>query len=430
MTTCKRVLALGGVMLLSAASVVQADTTQGSDVQAELSAMRSRIAQLEGQQNQSWLNERRAEEVKSLVREVLSDADTRASMAEGSLNATVDANGTHINSEDGTFSLNIAGQIQFRYTYNAREGGQAPGEDKNGGSFSTPRVKLFFDGHIADPRIGYHLVIKATEGGGDVVLEEYAISYEVADGFTVWGGLVTDPVVRGDMIDSRYMLAADRSNFSNFYTYGRLEGIGFTYFLKDAMRINAMFIDDEDTEYGFSGRLDYKVMGEWAQLNDFSSWSGEGQSLAFGIAGSYQEDSHGEGNGYGGLVYGVVDASFESNGLGLYAAVAASNDSGTFGHYETYGMLIQGNYMFVADKFEGFARYEYINRTTGGVDLNVITFGANYYLAGHNAKFTVDVQYAPTNVGTVQTPGLMTDVTTGNGNRNQTALRAQFQLLF
>lgn len=427
MTTCKRVLALGGCMLLSAASVVQADTTQGNDVSAELSAMRSRIAQLEGQQNQSWLNERRAEEVKSLVREVLSDADTRASLADRSISADVDANGTHINSEDGRFSLNLAGQIQFRYTYNAREGTQAPGQDKNDGAFSTPRTKLFFDGHIADPRIQYHLVIKATSGGGAVTLEEYMLSYQVADGFTVWGGLVTDVAVRGDTMDSRYLLAADRSNFSAFYSNGRQEGIGMTYLASDSVRLNAMVTDDATLEFGVSGRADFKVMGEWEQLNDFNSWSGEGQSLAFGLGGSYQEGAHGITNGYNSIVFGVADVSYENNGLGLYAALGASNDSDSSGHFETYGILLQANYFFVADKFEAFGRYEFIDRTTFSNDVNVFTVGANYYLARHNAKFTVDVQYGPRTIRNVQTPGLLTDV---EGNRNQVALRAQFQLLF
>ena len=185
MITCKRVFALGGCMLLGAASVVQADATQGSDVASELSAMRSRIAQLEGQQNQSWLNERRAEEVKSLVREVLSDADTRASMADGGLTAGYN-NGFFLASEDGRFLLQIAGQAQFRYTYGAREGTTIG--DKNDGEFSIPRTKLYFDGHIGSPKIMYHIQLAANGGGDDIDLEEMLLSYEIADGLTVYGG--------------------------------------------------------------------------------------------------------------------------------------------------------------------------------------------------------------------------------------------------
>lgn len=439
MTTFKHVLALGGCMLFSAAGVVQADTTQGSNVEAELSAMRSRIAQLEGQQNQSWLNERRAEEVKSLVREVLSDADTRASLADGGMSADMDENGTHITSADGRFALTTRGQIQFRYTYNIREGTQAGTEDKNDGFFSTPRMRLIFEGHIADPRLHFYVALAAKDfvassttfdaDAGFVFLEEYSISYDLADGFTIWAGRVTSPLVRGDMIDSSRTLAADRSVFSNFYTSGRPDGIGMTYFVKDSARVMAQFFDGKSTEFGFVGRVDFKVMGEWDQFNDFNAWAGEGQGLVFGLSGQYSEAAHGRNNGYDAIVVGVADVLFESNGLSLYLAGAASNSDDGSGHFETYGILMQGAYMFVPDKFEAFGRYEYIAlKDSGSRDPNLFTVGVNYYLARHNAKLTADMQYAPRgNDGTDSLGGLLDDQT---GNRNQVAFRFQIQLLF
>lgn len=426
MTTCKRVLALGSCMLLSAASVVQADATQGNDVQAELAAMRARIAQLEGTQSQSWLNERRAEEVKSLVREVLSDADTRASMQEGGVNAGYN-NGFFIASEDGRFLLNIGGQVQFRYTYNAREGTQLPGQDKNDGAFSTPRTKLFFDGHIADPRIGYHIVAESINTGG-FFLEEYALSYELADGLTVWGGLVKVPTVRGDMIDSRYLTMADRGAFENWYGLNRFEGVGVTWDATDAIRVQGMFVDNAALEFGLAARADFKLAGEWDQINDFSSWSGEGQSMVLGVAANYLEGAHGVQNGFNYWTSGIVDFSYENNGLGVYAAAAASNSKSSGNNFETYGIMGQVSYFVVPDKFEPFVRYDYINFTdSGNVDTSLATAGFNYYLARHAAKVTVDLQYGLRSQNPVLTSGMQTDI---HDNRNQVALRAQFQLLF
>ena len=42
-------------------------------MQRELAALKARIAELEASQNDTWLSERRAEEVKQLIHEVLSD---------------------------------------------------------------------------------------------------------------------------------------------------------------------------------------------------------------------------------------------------------------------------------------------------------------------------------------------------------------------
>ena len=431
MTTFKRVLALSGCMLLGATSVVQADTTQGSDVQAELSAMRSRIAQLEGQQNQSWLNERRAEEVKSLVREVLSDADTRASLADGGNTAHIDSTGIMISSEDGRTWVRFNGQIQTRWSYNAREGDQIGTQDKNDGMFSTPRVKMMINGQVADPRLTFHIQIAANGNFDDFDLEEYTISYELADGLTVWGGLATVPVVRGDIIDSSHTLAADRGLFETFYTPGRAQGLGVIYHAKDSMRLQAMVLDNASIEFGLAGRAEFKVSGEWDQLEDFNAWSGEGQLLVLGLGGTYFEGAHGVQDGFNYATIGVADVAYENNGLGLYFAAAASNSKSSSGTYQTYGLTAQGNYMIVADKFEGFARYDYIDRTDGPSDINLLTFGVNYYLNKHAAKFTFDMQYAPRPV--TFTPfgsDLNIDNAAGDGNRNQVTFRAQFQLLF
>lgn len=428
MTTCKRVLALGGCMLLGAASVAQADATQGNNVQAELAAMRARIAQLEGQQSQGWLNERRAEEVKSLVREVLSDADTRASMQEGGINAGYN-NGFFIASEDGRFLLNVGGQVQFRYTYNVREGDQGGvGQDKNDGSFSTPRTKIFLDGHVGDPRIQYHIVAESINTGG-FGLEEYKLSYELADGLTIWGGLVKTPIIREDLIDSRYMLMADRGAFSNFFSYGRWEGLGVTWDATDAIRVQGQLVDNVNTEFGVFGRADFKLAGDWDQAKDFTAWHGEGQSMILGVAAAYLEGAHGVGNGFNYSTTASVDFTYENEGWSFYAAAVADNNKGPAGSNQTYGIVGQASYNF-DDKYEPFVRYEYINyhdKAAGSTDLSLATAGVNYYVNKHAAKFTLDVQYGLRSMNPALTAGMLGDIP---DNRNQVAVRAQFQLLF
>src|SRR6185369_9919421 len=109
------VLALG-----ASANAVLAETTP--DIQSQLDALKNRveaqdqeIRELRKTQGDDWMNQRRAEEVKALVREVLSDADTRASLTAKSVSAGHDKGGFFLASEDGKFRLNIGGQLQLRY---------------------------------------------------------------------------------------------------------------------------------------------------------------------------------------------------------------------------------------------------------------------------------------------------------------------------
>ena len=79
MTRCKLVVAFGCSLLMGLAGAVRADTSD-ADLRAELDRVKSRLAELEGKQDANWLNEQRAEEIKGLVRDVINDADTRASL--------------------------------------------------------------------------------------------------------------------------------------------------------------------------------------------------------------------------------------------------------------------------------------------------------------------------------------------------------------
>ena len=72
---------MASVLLVSLAAQVRAEPN--ADLQARLERAETRIAELERAEQETWLNERRAEEVKALVREVMADADARASLLVG-----------------------------------------------------------------------------------------------------------------------------------------------------------------------------------------------------------------------------------------------------------------------------------------------------------------------------------------------------------
>lgn len=482
MAHSKHLLALGGGLLLGAASMVHADaipsnSTQTDAMQARINQLEGHIAQLQGQvadlqgqQNDSWLNEKRAAEVKALVRDVLADADTRASMAEAGATAGYN-NGFFLASEDGKFLLTIGGQLQARYTYNAREGKQknllappafAKVEDKNDGYFTLPRTKISADGHIGNPNINYHLLVAAKPVGDDPgydtsepIVQEVVLSYQFADGINLWAGRKATPLVRDQFLDSRNLLMADRGALSSAFGYGRPTGVGVDYDYSDALHFQASGFDySTDTHsfgvlapatggYGVVARADWKLKGDWAQANDFSSWSGNDELLIVGASGAFAQLDHGVTNATNSEVTFGLDGLYQNNGFSLYLAGMTRSINMTNASAQLTGFAVQGSYMVVADKFEPFARYDFLYLNHDGGDVvyglktqpnanrtHLITLGANYYLAKHAAKFTVDVQYAPTGqqgeLG-ANTSGMLQDYL---HNKNQVALRGQFQLLF
>jgi hypothetical protein len=463
----------GGVLLSLAGVAAAADAT-ANDVSAELAKLRAEVAELRGQQGQTWLNERRAEEVKALVREVLADADTRASLQDKSVTAGHNGKNFFLASEDGNFLLNIGGQIQARYIFNTRDTKNASSQDDTETGFQIRRAKLQFDGHIGTPKFEYKLVLAADRNTTQIDVEEAEIGYKVMDNLTVGGGRFKDPFLREDIVSSRRQLAVERSIVNEAFSTRYVEGIKADWKPLEELRVRASFNDgarsgqpgtsgngnagndfDQDrTDYAVTGRVDFKALGDWSQGDDFSSWEGTPTSLILGAAVHYEKGESGENpaNGsssnslfgqYDQFLTATADASFKIAGFSFYGAgiyqTIDTADGTSTGNLENWAAVGQVSYFVIPDKLEPFGRYEYIGADTAvsgeSSQVHILTFGANYYFKKHAAKFTTDVVWAINPLTTGNTlggvsggQGLLADP--GSDNDNQVALRAQFQLLF
>lgn len=471
MSTNHWLTSLGTAVTLSVAGTVfAAEQSAPADISAEVAQLRAEVAQLRSQQNQNWLNERRAEEVKALIREVLADADTRASLLDKGVTAGHDGKTFFLSSDDGKFRLNFGGQIQFRYIFNTRDTKGAPDDTETG--FQVRRAKLFFDGHIGDPKFQYKITLAADRDSTNVDLEEMEIGYKVLDNLTVAGGRFKDAFLREDIVSSRRQLAVERSVVNQAFSTRYVEGIRADWKPIEEVRVRASFNDgansgtpgtsgngnstndfqNDRADYGVTGRVDWNVMGDWNQADDFSAWSNTPTSLVLGLAAHYEKGESGDGDAsstitpfgpYDQYLTATADASFKINGLSLYVAGIYQNvdtaDGTTRGNLDNWGAVAQVGYFVIPDKFEPFARYEFIAADTGAISeddqVHIVTVGANYYFRKHAAKFTTDVVWAinpltngNTLSGVSAGQGLLAD--TGSDNDNQVALRAQFQLLF
>jgi len=449
-------MALGGSLVFGAATMAGAGTEKSdSEVQSEISALKQRIAELENKQERDWMSERRAEEVKSLIHEVLSDADTRASLLEDGITAGHDGEHFFLSSNDGAFRLNVSGQLQARYVYNNRSGSPATGQDNAG--FEMRRAKLGFSGHVADPRLSYNVRLAShssfnepdspNQNGGvnDVVVEKATIGYQLMDGLHVRVGRDKGPFLKEELIHSGRQLAVERSAVNQVFSTGYTEGVYLKYDAHDMVHLAAAITEgansagasfDAGTDFGgapaggatdfaATARADVKLAGEWGQAKDFAAWSGQPMAVFLGSAVHYEVDETGNGADNTKTIAWTVDGQVKRDGFGLYGAfVGAHNDSdGATGNADNFGSVLQGSYMVVPDEVEPFVRWEWINAGT-----HLMTVGTNYYLNAHNAKFTFDVLWALDSFPmAAQSHGLLADAP---GEEDQVALRAQFQLLF
>lgn len=474
MNTRKHLFALSSGLLLSVAGVVNAETTTGETAKGStIAALEARIAELEGQKSQTWLNERRAEEVKALVREVLADADTRASLQGSGAVAGHNGKNFFLASEDGNFLLTVGGQIQVRYVYNNRDESEtvvfdededefvSVPEDDNENGFTIRRAKVNFQGHIGSPKIQYQVRLAANRDTETVRTDVVKIGYQLTDNISVWVGEDKAPFMREELISSGAQLAVERSYFNETFTLGYVQGAWVNWDITDMIKASMIVHDgsrsgedsskdfaNDNTDVALGGRVDVKLMGDWASAKDFSSWSGEDSSLIVGTAINWDLDESGDARDNGDVFSWTLDAGFKAAGFNLYAAYAwqSQNDRNSFineddeivddDNVEIHGYMVQAGYMVIPDKLEPYVRYEWVEFDDPFVtndEVNMITVGGNYYINKHNAKFTLDVVFVMDPLDASNTAlsgttgmGLLTD----SSNDDQMVVRAQFQLLF
>ncbi|TVQ32751.1 MAG: hypothetical protein EA376_05150 [Phycisphaeraceae bacterium] len=398
-----------------------------------------------------------SDEVRAMVAEMLADAETRSSLLQtGSM-------GGHdgkffIASPDGNFRLNLSGQVQFRYTVNFRDD-TAPSPDPAvddvstddfTSGFQTRRTRLQFDGHVFQPELFYSVMLDANRDGGSVGLLDAFVGYDMGDGFKVRWGQFKLPFLREELIYSKYQLAADRSLTNAQFSQGRSQAIEVSYsdemframaafsdgfrsantdigtgqIVVDPVTGDTMFSPDKPADWAFTGRIEALLSGEWNQFRSFSSPQGSDMAIMVGGAAHIQSaPDTGMMNPLSRFFAWTVDASLQGDGWNAFGAFIGRHDNKLPGSDDIFGYVIQGG-LFLSEELELFGRWDH---TFNGDDFRTITGGFNYYLHGHAAKFTMDVQWFLDDSFDGQNTGVGFLTPTDD---DQVALRFQFQLLF
>ena len=223
------------------------------------------VSDLKAQSNEKWLSAERAEEIRSVVKDVLADSETRSSLTgEATQVGYGTERGFYVATPDGSFKLNMGGQVQVRYaadfqstrdnqTLNAVPGSganrgtsaiNAGSYKKNVSGFEVRRMKLDFFGHVFDPSWQYRVVLiyvqnqnaistpggnnnSGSAGSSTMGMEEAMVIKDLGDGMKLSIGQFKSPFLREEITSSRRQLAVERSLVDQMFSTKFTQGVQF-----------------------------------------------------------------------------------------------------------------------------------------------------------------------------------------------------------
>lgn len=440
------------VVVWVVAGVARAEDTQ---LKAEVEALKAQVAELRAENQGNWLNERRKEEIKSLIHEVVADAETRASLKEGGVTAGWNKH-FFLASEDGNFLMEVSGYVQTRYIANFRD---EPSEDEGGkddfeGGFQIRRAKVAFEGHVFDPKLEYKVQFAAERDGGLLKLEDAYTRYEFADGYFVQAGQFKPRFNREELMSAMRQQAMERSVVNGFFrisrptavqVMGEYERWNWAVSVHDGREAENTDFNTDRTDVAFAGRAEYLVAGEWKQFKDYVAWPETPFGLMVGGGVDYEIAESGRGTSFAfdDFWQWTGDASLQLDPFNIFVAGYGRhlNGDSSIGGVDQIGFLVQAGVFVIPGKMDVFGRGEWLDHggftevkgNPSAIDAGLedqiflLTAGTNYYFQKHDVKLTLDVVWAPDGVRTTETgAGLLES---GN-NEEQVAIRGQLQLLF
>ncbi|MSR29556.1 MAG: hypothetical protein EXS03_08295 [Phycisphaerales bacterium] len=467
------------VGILASGLAITGVSAQGTDAMSEIAQLKAEVATLKSQNGDKWLTEERAAEIKSLVKDVLADSETRTSL-QGTAATSGYNNGFFVSSADGNFKLNASFLAQARFTYNhqaANSAGTAQVSNTTWG-FENRRTGMAFSGNVVDPswtysaRFNYGSTVDPyTPVASAMVLQDAWGAKDFGNGFSVKIGQFKSPFMAESLRNDGAQLTAERSVVDYYFSGGYTQGVAASY-LSDQFRAtgsynngprvqNGNWAGDGNNSISLAGRFEFKAMGAWGQFDSESSAKSDEAGFMVGAAAQYYNNRGGTATGawypsvsspvYGasvpaagaqptttGALDWTLDATYKSGGMSVSAALVGANygaentPAGPVTKYNSYGMVLQGGYRFT-DTLEGFGRWEWVdvkngavNPTTGTVVTDVnnfVTFGVNVY-AGSNVKWTTQFGISLTDVG-----GNINLTGAGYLPDNNTAAKDQFNII-
>ena len=403
-----------GFALTGAVSAQGTDTASAIAERNAIAQLKADIADLKSQDGQVWLTDERANEIKSLVKDVLADSQTRTSL-QGSGATSGYNNGFFISSADGNFKLNLSLLAQARFTWNYQPGNNVtdnPGGSTDNGTgdavstwaFENRRTQMAFSGNIVDPswtymaRLNYGSAVDPyTPTSGAVVLQDAWVNKDFGSGFGVKMGQFKSPFMAESLRNDGAQLTAERSVVDYYFSGGYTQGIMLNY-SSDQIRAMGSYNNGPRGQNGtwtpraenspenmgnvnsisLAGRVEFKAMGSWSQFDTESSLKSDESGLVIGAAIQYYNNRGLNADGdaqyapvvvspvYGtlwpdssttGAIDWTVDAAFKSGGMSLSAAFVGANGSYTGSYVDSAFPTSNGTYSSYGMVVQGGYRF-------------------------------------------------------------------------
>ncbi len=462
-------ITIGAIMSASMGS-----TEVTPDLSARLEAAEARIAELSVNQDADWMTEQRSEQIRGLVQDVLSDADTRASLqGDGSTSGYND--GFYIQSADGKWSMKINGLFQERFNVGSgRNGGNAgasadaAGDYTTAFGFETTRAALNFSGSLAGD-IYYNARLdwspynngnaSGTRAGGGISnnpLEWAYGGFSLNDNMKLQMGRQKYEVQRAFIVNAENQLGIERGAGTYFwYTSNLTNGIKLLYD-NNNLRGNVMFsngstgngaVNSQDWAnnnhgWGVSGRGEMLLQGDWSQFDQtMGSTRGAAMGMMLGVGAAYLKNTDKDP-----LTFDVpnnwlvsADYSIAADGWSLMGSATYGQNRSNTTNENSFGFEVLGGY-WLSDADQAYASWQWLypGQTTGVTSsrLNMLTLGWNHHMGG-NVKLSVDWSWNFSDPHTTLAAGGSAHGYTGwwGGGAAQTSgsqwmLRTQLQVAF
>jgi hypothetical protein len=300
-------------------------------------ALESQVTELKAVEGERWLSQERADQIRSIVADVLADAEQRSSLRQDAMTAGWN-DGFFLASPDGRFKLSVGGLIQPRFMWShvrdnqlGSEGYVTPYtipdliEDRYG--FDSNYNELVFKGHMFSPAIEYMVRTNVAMGTtltlgnppdnqnantsgpttGQLYLMDAWARIHFSDNWSFRFGQYRSPYAREQLITEANQMAVNRSTIVRNYGLWYTQGIEFQY-QGDDFRWN-LSVDDggssyiagtsfllvggnpmdqpwysQPVSYSLTTRLEWKPFGSWADFTSMTSAPGEQQGMLMGFA--------------------------------------------------------------------------------------------------------------------------------------------------
>lgn len=329
--------------------------------------------------------------------------------------------------------------LQHRYTVSVAPDAPEPADDPAiGFDFRRLRPRLDFrayDGKLVG-------VLQGEARGDENLLIDAWIDFNPDPSLRLRVGRFTPAFFREAIVSSGSQQAIDRTSIGNTInpnTNNRVEGVEIRLSpgparlyltLSEGVGLPINSFNAPASDWGATARVEVLLLGDsFSPFNQYTAPRGTPRGLLLGAAGHVQHL-----RGRGDRAAWTGDLSYQDSGFNAMLMVAGhiaeDRNSPPLADPESLYGVAGHIAWYVTDTVEPFVRYEWATTSDAShPDLNLITVGANWYVAGQALKFTVDASLAFDGVGPAF--GRPVDGLIGTpGGETRFVFRAQAQVMF